>query len=77
MQTNLTFGAALELLKAGSKIARNGWNGKGMYLQYMEPVEGNPITRPFIAMFTVDAQLVPWTASQTDVLAADWMEVVN
>lgn len=77
MQTNLTFGAALELLKAGSKIARNGWNGKGMHLVYMQPAPDNALTLPFIAMFTADAQLVPWTASQTDVLAADWFEVVN
>jgi hypothetical protein len=31
-QTNQTFGAALEALKAGKKIARDGWNGKGMFL---------------------------------------------
>ena len=28
----LTFGQALEALKAGKKIARAGWNGKAMYL---------------------------------------------
>ncbi len=28
----LTFGAAIESLKIGSKVARRGWNGKGMYL---------------------------------------------
>lgn len=29
---NMDFGEALKALKAGKKIARMGWNGKGMYL---------------------------------------------
>lgn len=29
---NLTFGLAIEALKKGLKVARKGWNGKGMYL---------------------------------------------
>lgn len=28
----MNFGQALEALKAGKKVARKGWNGKGMYL---------------------------------------------
>jgi hypothetical protein len=28
----LTFGEAIEALKAGKKVARRGWNGKGMFL---------------------------------------------
>ena len=32
MKENLTFGDALAALKSGKKIARKGWNGKGMYL---------------------------------------------
>ncbi len=33
-------------------------------------------TRPYrahIDMYTVDGQIVPWTASQTDLLAEDWL----
>jgi hypothetical protein len=30
--TNLSFGDALSHLKQGRRIARNGWNGKGMYV---------------------------------------------
>jgi hypothetical protein len=32
MNENLTFGQAIEALKAGKKVARKGWNGKGMFL---------------------------------------------
>jgi hypothetical protein len=28
----MTFGQAIEALKAGKKVARAGWNGRGMYL---------------------------------------------
>lgn len=28
----MTFGMALEILKRGGKVARKGWNGKGMWL---------------------------------------------
>lgn len=29
---NMSFGLAIEALKAGKKVARAGWNGKGMWL---------------------------------------------
>ena len=32
----MTFGEAIELMKRGKKVARAGWNGKGMWL-WMEP----------------------------------------
>jgi hypothetical protein len=82
--TNLDFGTVLGQLKAGHRIARAGWNGKGMYLLYvggndwnadtdaMDEREAELETAPFIAMKTADAKLVPWLASQTDILAEDW-----
>lgn len=32
MNKNLKFGDAVEALKAGKRVSREGWNGKGMYL---------------------------------------------
>lgn len=32
METNLTFGQALEALKQGRRISRKGWNGKNMFI---------------------------------------------
>ncbi len=32
MEGLYTFGEAIEALKQGKKVARKGWNGKGMYL---------------------------------------------
>jgi hypothetical protein len=113
--TSLTFGLAIEALKQGKKVARTGWNGKGMYLKLQQgyPVNGhlNPAQQKEYCdgsvqgtddlFFTMDAcnhlpgqmlshivmktagdsqywgngysDYVPWLASQTDMLAEDWM----
>lgn len=36
MNECLNFGGALNLLKAGKKVARKGWNGKGMFVVYQK-----------------------------------------
>lgn len=33
---SLTFGEALEAVKAGKKISRTGWNGKGLFVVYQK-----------------------------------------
>lgn len=83
----MNFGSALEALKSGMKVSRHGWNGKGMFLflvsgstfQVNRPPllgiypEGTTIEYcPHIDMRTADGKIVPWLASQTDVLAEDW-----
>lgn len=86
--TTFDFGKAVILLKAGYKVTRSGWNGKGMFL-FLVPgsvfkvsrpplmgiyPEGTEITYcPHIDMRTADNKVVPWLASQSDVLAEDWM----
>lgn len=72
----MNFGDALEELKDGNKVSRIGWNGKGMWLHLQVPDLHSKMTLPYIYMSTVDGKLVPWLASQTDVLAEDW-GVVN
>jgi len=34
----MTFGLAIEAMKKGHKVARAGWNGKGMFIVYMPPL---------------------------------------
>ena len=85
--TGMPFGLAVEAVKKGKKIARAGWNGKGMFL-FLVPgstfkvnrapllgiyPEGTEINyHAHIDMKTADDKVVPWLASQTDVLADDW-----
>lgn len=81
----MNFGLALEALKQGQAVERKGWNGRGMFL-YLVPEAEYPAqtdiargafgpTVPYgayIAMKTAQGNVVPWLASQTDVLADDW-----
>lgn len=43
-----------------------------MWLALQVPDAGSKMTLPYIYMRTVMGDLVPWLASQTDVLAEDW-----
>lgn len=85
------FEYALAHLKGGARLARSGWNGKGMFI-FLVPgsrftvnrppllgiyPEGTPIEyHAHIDMKTAQGYVVPWLCSQADMLAADW-EVVG
>lgn len=105
MATTTNFGWALANLKSDLRVARQGWNGKGMWLELVkseqvtivpEKYDGDSVALwafgdkiggygdqyqhygllPWIGMKTADDKFVPWLASQTDLLAEDWV-VVN
>ena len=69
---NNDFGKALTALREGQRVRRAGWNGKGMWLELQVPDEHSKMTLPYIFMSTAQGDLVPWLASQTDMLATDW-----
>ena len=66
------FGWALAALRDGSRVVRQGWNGKGQSLELQVPASGSKMTLPYIFIRTVLGDLVPWLASQTDLLSTDW-----
>jgi hypothetical protein len=68
----MTFGEAISALKEGKRVSRTGWNGKGMWLELQVPDAHSKMTLPYVYMKTAQDDLVPWLASQTDVLAEDW-----
>ena len=68
----MDFGWAIRMLKVGKWVAREGWNGKGMYLGLQIPDDGSVNTLPYIFMITAQGDRVPWLASQTDMLSSDW-----
>ena len=72
---NMNFGQALDWLRAGHRVAREGWNGKDMYLHLQTPDVHSKMTLPYIYMRTVQDDLVPWIASQTDLLSGDWFVI--
>jgi predicted pyridoxine 5'-phosphate oxidase superfamily flavin-nucleotide-binding protein len=91
MDNYFSFSIALEALKHNQKVARKNWNGKDMFL-FLVPgstfkvnraplmgiyPEGTEINyRPHIDMKTVNGEIVPWVASQSDLIEDDWF-IVN
>lgn len=81
---NMHFGEALLILKNYGKVARKGWNGKGIFIGLQNPDMFSKMTSPYIYIDTTGLQTdnidapkscVPWLASQTDLLAEDWFIV--
>lgn len=81
MESTTDFGQALNWLRAGRKVARKGWNGKGIFIELQRPDEHSKMTHPYIFIDTTGLQTdnenapknrVPWLASQTDMLSEDW-----
>lgn len=73
------FGWALLMLRLGARVARNGWNGKGMWLAMQRPDTNSKMTLPYIFIeypaghvAYPNGSKVPWLASQTDMLSNDW-----
>lgn len=85
----MNFGQALENMKDGLRVAREGWNGKGMFIFLADHINfvtkadlssamhlKGDLTHPSIVMKTADDRfVVGWLASQTDMLAEDWIIV--
>jgi len=82
---SLTFGLAIEALKKGMKVARKGWNGKGMFVYYIPANSYPSLTdvakkefgdftayNPYLAIKTVSGNVSTWVPSVNDCLAEDW-----
>lgn len=85
------FDAAIKVMQRGKRVSRSGWNGKGQFIYFVPEGNYDPCTkaaakyctnkdgkvpyRAYIAIKTVDGSVVPWVASQTDILAQDWYTV--
>lgn len=84
---NLTFGQALEALKRGERVAREGWNGKGMFVYYV-PANAYPAQTgvakayfgedakvpyaAYLAIKNVNETVSTWVPSINDCLSEDW-----
>lgn len=72
----LGFGEVLAALRRGEKVARAGWNGRGQYVAMV--FNGHALGRqmpPFLVIVTTTGDVVPWVASQSDLIISDWMIV--
>lgn len=83
----MNFGEAIKLLKEGKKLQREGWNGKGQYIElatnisYVNSnkeiinVNHEAIGNKAIAFVGTSGIQLGWLASQSDMLANDWKVV--
>lgn len=81
----MNFGQAIDAVKEGKRIAREGWNGKGMFVYYV-PANSYPTQtevakkefgevahyNPYLAIKNVNGTVSTWVPSINDVLAEDW-----
>ncbi len=80
----MTFGEAIDKVKARSKIARNGWNGKNQYVELARDISyvntdgivvncnHDAIGNMALAFVGTSGVQLGWLASQADMLAEDW-----
>lgn len=75
----LSFGQAFEqaISLRRHKVAREGWNGKGLFVKAQFPDEHSKMGNPYLY---IDAKALggecnPWVPSQTDLFATDWFVV--
>lgn len=78
------FGVAIELLKKGKRLQREGWNGKNQYIELATGISyrnnkdeiidvfHNVIESKAIAFVGTSGVQLGWLASQADMLAEDW-----
>ena len=76
-KTTTSVGLADAFHKQGKKVARSGWNGKGMWLLLQLPDEHSKMGLPYIYLKTVDGEFVPWLASQQDIFSEKWDVLPN
>ena len=83
-ENTFSFSEAIKYLKRGFKLTRNGWNGKGQYIQLGTNIsvcmngeiinaEHDSIGNNVIVFVGTLGIQVGWLASQADMLAEDWM----
>lgn len=87
MRATMTFGEAIERVKAGQKIAREGWNGKKQYVELASRIsyrnaageivnaDHEAIGNQALAFVGTSGVQLGWLASQADMLAEDWHTV--
>ena len=83
----MNFGKAIEEMKSGKKVARQGWNGKNQYIELATNIsyknaggdivncEHDAIGNKAIAFVGTSGVQMGWLASQADMLAEDWQIV--
>jgi hypothetical protein len=68
-EKRLGFEGALQWLKNGLKVSRDGWKGREKWVQIRAAARHNP---SYLEMIYADGTRVPWTPTRCDLLENDW-----
>lgn len=68
----MNFGGALECLKRGMKVQREGWETFCMHLELQFPDGHSKMSNPYIFASVMEIAKTPWSPQQDDLLAEDW-----
>jgi hypothetical protein len=73
-KVTMSFSDALQQMKVGDRLTRQGWNGKGLFVEAQFPDANSKMGNPYLY---IDAKALggernPWVPSQTDLFAEDW-----
>jgi len=87
-ELTFSFGEAIQRMKRGQKVQRKGWNGKDQYIELASNIsyisasgvvvncEHGATGHKAVAFVGTSGVQIGWLASQADMLADDWVEVV-
>lgn len=73
LRPTFTFSDALDAVKEGNAVQREGWNGKGLWVKAQFPDEHSKMTLPYLYIEYPDGKRCPWLASHTDIMSEDWV----
>ena len=70
----MNFGKAIEMLKQGKAVTREGWNGKGMHvvISKLYTPSNIQVNNDCLLLFNVTKKYNTWVPSITDLFADDW-----
>lgn len=70
----MNFGDAIQAMKDGEKVARAGWNGKGLWVRIVESatIGNNTNILSFFIIKNISDSFNTWVPSVSDCLAEDW-----
>lgn len=72
MNETFGIGRAIDEMRAGQKVVRDGWNGKSQWCELQIPDANSKMTKPYVFITTAEGNRIPWLCSQSDLLATDW-----
>jgi len=73
--STVSFSLALRKIKNGARMAREGWNNPGMWVEAEYPTEISGLSFPYLVIQVCETRRLPWQPAQVDLFENDWFEL--